>query len=77
MVAKIYPYDSIKQIERSRRRIEELEIAIADIRLQKGWVNWWLSFVPDIVYNMRAEIQLEKNKIKNAIDNFSQREYDI
>ena len=68
MVFKVYPDDCVKQIETSRRRIQELEFAIDDIRKQKGWVNWWLSFVPNIVYNMRCEIQVEKNKIKNILD---------
>jgi len=68
MVYKVYPDNAVDQIERSRRRIQELELAIDDIRMQKGWVNWWLSFVPNIVYNMRCEIQLEKSKIKEILD---------
>lgn len=68
MVYKVYPDNAVDQIERSRRRIQELEFAIDDIRMQKGWVNWWLSFVPNIIYNMRCEIQLEKSKIKEILD---------
>lgn len=68
MVIKVYPDDRVKQIERSRMRIQELEIAISDIRLQKGWINWWLSFIPNIVYTMRDEINLEKNKINNLLN---------
>jgi hypothetical protein len=75
MVAKVYPDDRVKQIERSRRRIQELEIAIDDIRLQKGWVNWWLSLIPNIVYNMREEIKLEKNRINNLIDDYANKNY--
>ena len=73
MVAKVYPDDRVKQIERSRRRIQELEIAIDDIRLQKGWVNWWLSLIPNIVYSMREEIKAEKNKIEGVIDDYVER----
>jgi hypothetical protein len=69
MSSKIYPIDDVKQIERSRARIKELEFIISDIYKQKGWVNWCLSIDRSVIYNLRIEMKKEQEKIDEIIDN--------